>query len=465
MRVASASAPPALLDLDLRPLAELAALVGVFLLYSNAVVVAVNHNGVPGPAVLLVPVLLAAPLGISILRGSALVLPPALPWIVAFVIVQFAGALLAADPLVALGELATSVTEGLVLVVLVVHAFRDESALRRALFALLAAAGLVGGLVVLQQLTGRFDETFFGFAQLGVGSLDDPASATGQPRLAGPIGEENRFGQIMAVAVPIGFFGIGLARTRVGRLLVFAALLLSVAGAALSFSRGVAVGLALGFAILVALRAIPWRAVAVGLLGVVVVAIAAPQYGSRLATLAEVVGPGLVHGPGLRNADGAIRGRSTEMIAAGLMFADHPVVGVGPGMARHHYRRYAEIAGGKVRSEARQTHSLYLGLAAEHGLLGAIAFAGIVGVTGIDLLRTRRRFAHSRPDAARAATALLGALLVYLTTSLFLHMAYVRYFWLVLALAAAAGMLSRSGDAPSVALLQRRDNRLPSQPT
>ena len=56
------------------------------------------------------------------------------------------------------------------------------------------------------------------------------------------------------------------------------------------------------------------------------------------------------------------------------------------------------------------------------------------------LARARRRLAAER-DVAALATGFALALITYLTTGLFLHFAYIRYFWLFAALAAAMGMV------------------------
>ena len=110
-------------------------------------------------------------------------------------------------------------------------------------------------------------------------------------------------------------------------------------------------------------------------------------------------------------------------------------------MYHHHYREYAKRAGGKVEHGGRQPHSLYLGVAAEHGVAGLLAFLGILVVTLRDLLRARRRWLSENPLVADAIAGLIGALVVYLASAVFLHLAYARYLWLLLALAAAAGAL------------------------
>jgi len=38
------------------------------------------------------------------------------------------------------------------------------------------------------------------------------------------------------------------------------------------------------------------------------------------------------------------------------------------------------------------------------------------------------------------------ALILYLTTGLFLHLSYIRYFWLLIGLADAISMLTADGD-------------------
>ena len=86
----------------------------------------------------------------------------------------------------------------------------------------------------------------------------------------------------------------------------------------------------------------------------------------------------------------------------------------------------------------RQAHDLYLHIAAENGGLGLLAFLGILALTLRDLIRVRRRWLVARPELAAMATGLMLAVVTYMTTGLFLHLSYARYFWLVLAIAGAA---------------------------
>jgi predicted ferric reductase len=129
------------------------------------------------------------------------------------------------------------------------------------------------------------------------------------------------------------------------------------------------------------------------------------------------------------------------MAAAGLVYLDNPVVGVGPGMFRFHYREYAEQVGLKVFSKGRQAHSLLPGLAAEHGSLGLFLFTGILLITLRNLMRTHSRWKETRPDLANMAASFVLVLVAYMTTAMFLHLAFVRYFWLMMALASVASRI------------------------
>ena len=106
------------------------------------------------------------------------------------------------------------------------------------------------------------------------------------------------------------------------------------------------------------------------------------------------------------------------------------------------------------RSEGdRFAHSLYLEIAAQNGIPGLICFLAIVVVTLRELLLARRLCAARYPQLANMASGFFLAIVVYLSTGLFLHLTYARYFWLILALAAAAAYVARkvasSGDRPS----------------
>jgi O-antigen ligase len=198
---------------------------------------------------------------------------------------------------------------------------------------------------------------------------------------------------------------------------------------------GVAV---VGILLLLALR--PVRRVAVTLL--VVGALASPfvsgAYARRAATLGKVVAPSgdFVKEPGFW-------GRASEALAALAMFRDAPWQGVGVGNYEHHYQSYARTIGLERRAEPREAHSLPLEIAAETGVPGLVLFGAFLVVL---LRQSHRAWQASRREDTAHATLIVAAtiaLLGYLTTSLFLHDAYMRQFWIVAAVMHASAV-SRS---------------------
>ena len=235
--------------------------------------------------------------------------------------------------------------------------------------------------------------------------------------------------------------GCGLAtRDRTRWLWLGAAGLVSL-GMLFAFSRGAIVALALVVPFAVAFRLVRMRQVVVaGVLGVLLL-FAMPHYAQRVASLGEIALQALGVAPGgLRNADGAARGRLTEMKSAGLLFLDHPLLGAGPGLAPLYYEQYAGVVGGKVRTGTRRSHNLYLQLAAETGVVGLGAFLFCVGLAFQQIDRARRRFERGDRGLWGLACGLELALMISLTTSLFLHAAYIRYFWILMGLVVATSV-------------------------
>ena len=136
-----------------------------------------------------------------------------------------------------------------------------------------------------------------------------------------------------------------------------------------------------------------------------------------------------------------------------MLFLDHPILGAGPGLARHYYQHYESLVGGKVRADTRRTHNLFLQLAAETGIVGLSAFLLVVALTFGGLERARRRLETTDRQLWGVVCGLELALIISLTTSLFLHAAYIRYFWLLLGLSAAA---TTHHGAPVLATLLER---------
>jgi putative inorganic carbon (hco3(-)) transporter len=421
---------------------KLATLIVVFVLFTNAAVIAVQFHNVPSLVGASLPAMLVFPLAsLVIIRREKIILSPILLPIFLFFAVQVAGTLFAEYRAEATNNLITFITEGLGLFFLITNVVRTQTMLRQVTWALLLAGAFIGALSFYQQVTHTYHNNYWGFAQ-----LSDAAFNTGQTtlegnvkqwRMEGMIGEKNRYAQLMLMLVPVGMFRVFGEKKTLLRVLAGVATALIALGASMAFSRGAAVGFALMLVIMVFMRYIKFYQIAVIILGLVLLLQAVPQYRDRLTSLESLTA---MFSDGEANtgaADGATLSRLTEMGAAGLVFLDHPVIGVGPGMFRYYYEEYADVVGLRVKSTEREAHNLYLQVAAEHGLLGLLALLVAIYIVLRDLARVRKRWMVDQPELANMATAYMLSIVTYLTTGIFLHFAFIRYFWLIMALAAA----------------------------
>jgi len=342
------------------------------------------------------------------------------------------------------GEALMNQLDGLFILMVLVLALRTPLDFERTLTAILLAGLVLGGLSVYQQLSGSFDASFAGFARAELRNIYDETSSA---RSEGPV-SANYFALILVVVVPLAVHRLLHGEERLERLLGGLTAAVSLAAIGFTYSRGGVVALAavaLPMAIWVPRRRRLHVAAAAAVLGVAaVVALGPTQFGQRLAALSEITSVA----KGRMPADSALRGRISEMTAAVMMFADHPVFGVGYGNYETHYHRYAREIAIDGRREERQTHSLYLEVAAETGLVGLAVFGALLAFALSGVLRARRALLEAgREREAQATTALAIALFGYLTGSVFLHLSYPRYFWLLVGIAFAVRGLAQSQPA------------------
>ncbi len=405
----------------------------LFAIYLNVPAVAVREFGVPFMAGAALPLLLLIPFAHAILvRGEPLRLPGLLMVGFVLLLVHATSAYFAVRPDESFDRVMEWALEGVLLTALIVNVFRTRADAIAAVQAVVAAGAVMGAIVLLQQLLGATDSNFMGFGQLDAALVNDDGSL--QRRLAGPIGETNRFAQVMAVLIPVSA-ALAITSQGAARLGYWGLTALITAGMALAFSRGVVVALALAVPFALLFNLLKLRHVLVGVFSALLLLLMLPSYAERVISIGDVAVQTLGLSPhGLRNADGAARGRLTEMKATAMVFADHPLLGAGPGMAQVLYQDYAPVVGGKVRPGEREAHNLYLQLAAETGIIGLILFATIIGFAFNGLERARKRLATKDHRLWGLACGLELALIIYLGTSLFLHSAYIRYLWMLLGL-------------------------------
>lgn len=420
----------------------------VFLFFSNTVGVMVRSHGAP-PAVGLMLILL---LGIPVLslaaRGKPLVVPSAFPFVGVYLVVQAVSTMLSSYPRDAIAVLQQFMVEGALLYLLVVNAVRNVATLVRLIWAVIAAGAVVASLSALQWITGTFDRPYGGFAVIPLEYLSGFAA---EPRAAGPLGDPNYYAQMLLVPLTLSAVLVFTERRFLLKVLSFTALVLCMVGVVLTGSRGAGLAIVLTIALLMLLRAVRPRYVMFLVVGLVVVLAWAPAYRQRVLTVTSVLGgsPAEVS----VEEDDSVGARATEMLAAGGAFADHPLVGLGPGVFPLEYQKYAKPVGMQIHEETkvgeqrgqtpeREAHNLFLGLAAETGAAGVGAFLGIIAVTLHGLLRARRRFRTLRPELANMATALLAAMVAYFAAGMFLALAFERFLWILLALGAVPALLS-----------------------
>jgi putative inorganic carbon (hco3(-)) transporter len=415
-------------------------------LYLNLPVVVGLQTGVPGAlgpalaAVLLLPVF-----GYLVMARQPFVITPALALMVGYLVaLVLSGTLAPGGGPVTTGPIVTFLTEGLLLYVLVTNGVRTTRTLRVVLWSVALAAGLMGLISLWQEVTHLYNNHLFGLARTDQAALDptrlDVTSGVGgngaRPRLAGPIGEKNRYAQVLIVVLPLCVY---LARTetrRTLRLLAAVAGVLTLCGMMLTFSRGAAI--ALGVVLLAApLVGFVRARFVVGMLAAVVALtlVVAPDYISRIDTLGAADSALAADS----TADGAVVGRATENLAALHVFARHPIFGVGPGQFfRQYSQEYANQLNLRFLNTPRRAHNLYLEIAADTGIVGLATFMAIVTATLWGLWRVNVLWRAHHPPHAQLAVACLLSLVAYLASGVFLQLAYHRYFFFLVALANAA---------------------------
>lgn len=418
----------------------------LFLMYSNAVVVAVRFHGVPSFAAMLVPAPLVIPLFYNIvLLRQRIIVGPALPWILGFIGWQMVSAMLSRAPDKAIDGVIGTVCEGLLMYVLITNVVRTPKALKIGLWALIAAGGFMGGISVFQQTTKSFDSNFGGFGQLSGGrgfEVEQGRGTVRQRRLSGPIGEKNRYAQVMLMLVPLALSRFWTERRYSLRAVAMVAAILTSMGCALTFSRSGAIAFVMMLAVALVLNFVSRKQVAVLACGGLLLLLAVPQYRTRLATVPTALG---IFGTSAtqEEPDGAIRGRATEMLAAARMAIDHPVFGVGPDLSSEYTREYGQVGGLRALEGPRETHCMFLEIPAETGAPGMLLFLTMLGATILSLLRARALVADTDRELEQTASAFLLAITGYLVMGVFLHMSYVRYFWLMFAMADACTCVAR----------------------
>ena len=438
----------ALVGVSLLIWSEAASLIFFFGLYLNVPVVAIRHYGVPHLAAAGFIMILAIPIAADIIRRRPLFMPPVMPAMLGYLGALVISSLLSVNLTGSVAFTGIYVTEGLILVVLVINAVRTTATLRRALWAVLIAGAVMGGISVVQEVTEAYDSTFGGFASVndrGFAVEENLVVEDVRPRLTGPVGEQNRYAQVLVVLLPLAYFHARSVARGALRLAAAACGLLILAGLILTFSRMGLLTVALIVVLLAIAREIRWKHLFIG--GAVAGAgtvLFFPDLLIRLDSLGPVIET--LMGGGNAGTDSAVLGRLTSNIGAWRTFTDYPVFGVGPSVYASDYSGEYMLGSGfrdYSASETRQAHNLYLHILADTGIVGLATFmAALLGTIGM-LLGLRRRVRDTHPEQAAMATGIIMALIAFMATGVFLHMGFERYFWVLIALGNAAILIMR----------------------
>jgi O-antigen ligase len=315
---------------------------------------------------------------------------------------------------------------------LVIYILRDFASLKTAVWAVILAGLLMGAVSVFQNVTNTYDNPYWG---LGGSEF---SGYVGRPRATGPYMTPNPYAQVLVV-----IFILALDRTwhetKIPlRLLAGGSALLCALALIFTDSRGGIANLAFTlFVFFLFNRPNLNSLIVVGVFALVVARFLPNNFFDRLMTLTELFdNNGAIY-------DESFRGRTSENIAARMMFADHPFFGVGLNNYSENYLKYSREIGLDPRREQRDPASLYLQLLAEQGLIGFTVFIFFVVSIFVRLFKAHKDFkALNTRDEMYLTSALFAALAGYMFMSLYKNNAYSNVFWTLVGMCISAAQIA-----------------------
>jgi len=357
--------------------------------------------------------------------------------------------LVASDKDRALAEI-LDMGKDIVIIYSILFALRDSQSWKQTTWLIIITTAVLASLSVYQLVTHNYDQTFFRLASV---QMDKVFGDSATPRIGGPINAPNLWGQILAAVFVLLVFRIIHEKrmlTKLAGLFMLGIISYVILN---TYSRGAYLVLAIDLVLILFIfekHLSPLIAVAGLTVLILLIPFLPATYRERFNTLTAFTSQNGVY------QDTSLRGRSSEMLTGLAMFAEHPILGVGTANYPINYQRYTQLIGLEFRAQARDPHSLYVQLLAETGILGTIAFLGMV----VALFGALNRTYRAAEKASQLANwlpwinAIRLALLSYLMTSIFLHNAYIRYFWILVAMALAAIQITDN-------MLNRRERTTP----
>lgn len=397
-----------------------------------------TDQGLPGIIKPLVVVVFVAILIRNYFTGQIPVNRPKTSRIEAFLIIFFfavtASYLVASNKNRAL-EGILDLVKDVIIIYCILFALRRPNLWRQTIWLIILITTILCLLGVYQSISGNYQQDFFGFARAKI----EPNGF----RNGGPIHEPNMWAQVLAAVVPLVIFRIIHEPRKVTKLLGAAMLIIILIDLLNTYSRGGYV--ALGVAVILTLFVFEKRfnpMVAFAVLGVIILLLPflPASYLVRFNSLASL-------NPTTENGiyqDSSFVGRSSEVLSGLLMFAKHPILGIGVANYENNYQKYAQLIGLEFRNEERQAHSLYVEVLSETGIIGIISFLGIIASLFTGLSRAKKNLKNSPYDEywSPHINAVMVSLITYLFAGIFLHGAFIRYFWILAAMGITAIQLT-----------------------
>lgn len=360
-------------------------------------------------------------------------------FLLAYYLVVIASYLVASDQTRASSEI-VDMGKDIVIIYCILFALQKPEAWKQTTWLMIITTALLCTLSVYQLLTNNYEQTFFRLADI---QMDRALGAPSTPRVAGPVNAPNIWAQVLLAISVLVVFRIIHEKSlfvKLAAALMLAIMLYIVLN---TYSRGAYLVLAIDAVLLLFLfrKRINPIVILAGLGALILVySFMPPTYRDRFTSLFVVTSENGIY------QDTSLRGRSSEMLTGLAMFAENPILGIGTANYRPNYQRYAQLIGIEFRAEQRDPHSLYVQLLAETGILGAITFFGMVFFL-FDALNKACRDLEQSPrlrDWLPWISAFRFAILSYLLTSFFLHNAYIRFFWILVAMALAGIQITHS---------------------
>ncbi len=335
-------------------------------------------------------------------------------------------------------EMIIDLAKDIVIIYCILFTLRNPDKWKRSAWVIILITAFLCLLGAYQVISGNYSQEFFGLA----GVVQDVGAHSTTYRIAGPITEPNIWAQVVVAVIPLAIYRFIYERRM--RMKFFMAIILGVLLFEVlnTYSRGAYVALAVIF-ILVMMR--QWRQhpglVLTGIMTMITILVFLPaSYSERFQTLLQLAP---TNGNGVYE-EGSFRGRSSEMLTGLKMFSENPLLGVGAGNYPNNYQEYTRHIGLELSSGERDPHSLYVQILAETGIIGGLTFIGFAALLLVNLSLAQQSIKHlpAYRNWEPWVSAIQLTMISYLITSFFLHGGYIRYFWILTAMAISAIQLT-----------------------